>query len=185
MAITTHRHPPRCRPAVTMPSTMAAPFRLAISSKMGTAINMCAGLDPDRKRNVGSSPWLPGVLARTIYKARSSVEENLPLHMPTCDATRNAHALVAFDWTLPNKEGDERKTAKRQSNGDSQEQVDSLKLKMRNYVWAGHHTRHAVSQAAPAIEREKQQPRRTITLTRTAAPRGAPRRSQLTSRCSE
>ena len=56
---------------------------------------------------------------------------------------------------------------------------------MRNYVWAGHHNRHAVSQAAPAIEREKQQPRRTITLTRSAAPRGAPRRSQLTSRCSE
>ena len=180
MAITTHRHPPRCRPAVTM----AAPFRLAISSKMGTAINMCAGLDPDRKRNVGSSPWLPGVLARTIYKARRR-KFAFFIHMPACDATRNAHALVAFDWTLPNKEGDERKTAKRQSNGDSQEQVDSLKLKMRNYVWAGHHTRHAVSQAAPAIEREKQQPRRTITLTRTAAPRGAPRRSQLTSRCSE
>ena len=81
------------------------------------------------------------------------------------------HSIVR----VPNKEGDDRReeNRERQSNGDSQEQ-DSLKLKMRNYVWAGHHNRHAVSQAAPAIEREKQQPRRTITLTRSAAPRERP-----------
>ena len=58
LAITTH--PPRCRPAVTR---WPRPF--ASRSPRRWAINMC-GLEPDRKRNMGSSPWLPGVLARTI-----------------------------------------------------------------------------------------------------------------------
>ena len=60
LAITTH--PPRCRPAVTI-TRWPRPF--ASRSPRRWAINMC-GLEPDRKRNMGSSPWLPGVLARTI-----------------------------------------------------------------------------------------------------------------------
>ena len=55
---------------------------------------------------------------------------------------------------------------------------------MRNYVWAGHHTRHAVSQAAPAIERETAATPHDHADTLRSS-KGAPRRSQLTSRCSE
>ena len=81
LAITTH--PPSSDQDAGPRSRWPRPF--ASRSPRRWAINMC-GLEPDRKRNMGSSPWLPGVLARTIRSTtdlqctkRVELEENVPI----------------------------------------------------------------------------------------------------------